>query len=305
LDLPNFHPNPLIFGDSVMKRREMLLTSGAALVGLSALPLCRAMAGDTKQKVLFFTRSAAWEHDSVKRQGNELSKAEKLLTAWGKEAGFDVVASKDGAVFDGDLDPYAAIIFYTSGDLTGKCDHPQPGVAMSPEGKKRFMAAIAAGKGFVGIHSATDSFHSGSKGIDPYIAMLGGEFVPHGAQQRAKLKVASPKFPGVEGLPNEFSLFEEWYPLKNYAPDLHVVLVQETKGMVGPMYQRPPYPNTWARMQGKGRVFYTAMGHDQIWADPTFRQVLMGGIRWAMGDAQADVPANIAQVTPDANQLPK
>ncbi len=222
------------------------------------------------------------------------------MTKWGKKAGIDVVCSKDGAVFDGDLDQFDGFVFYTSGNLCGKCDHPQPGEPISPEGKKKFLTAIGAGKGFVGIHSSTDSFHS--PGVDPYIAMIGAEFVIHGAQQKAMMKVTSPKFPGMEGLGDSFTLFEEWYSLYKFAKDLHVLLVQETKGMTGEPYQRPPYPATWARMQGKGRVFYTSMGHNEIWHQKIFRQVLMGGLAWALHDADADVTPNIAEVTPDANK---
>ncbi len=170
---------------------------------------------------------------------------------------------------------------------------------MSLEGKNKFLAAIEAGKGFVGIHACTDSFHS-KDGIDPYIAMVGGEFVVHGEQQKAPMKVVSPNFPGMEGLGNAFSIFEEWYVLFKFAKDLHVILVQETEHMKGPVYQRPSYPATWARMQGKGRVFYTSMGHEHIWSTKTFRQVLLGGIAWTLHNVDAEVPPNVAQVTPEA-----
>jgi uncharacterized protein len=133
--------------------------------------------------------------------------------------------------------------------------------------------------------------------------MIGAEFVVHGAQQKAKMEVVSPKFPGVEGLGKSFVQHEEWYAQHKFAKDLHVILVQETKGMHGEPYQRPPYPATWARMQGKGRVFYTSMGHDEIWRTPKFKQVLMGGIAWALRNVDAEVPANIAEVTPGANEL--
>ncbi len=73
--------------------------------------------------------------------------------------------------------------------------------------------------------------------------------------------------------------------------------------MTGEPYQRPPYPATWARMQGKGRVFYTSMGHDQIWNNKTFRQVLMGGIDWSLRNRGNDVAANIEHVTPQADKL--
>lgn len=289
-----------------MNRRDLLLTAGAALVGLSAPSLNWVAAaeernGKKKRKVLYFTRSAGFEHPPVIRDGAELSKSEMMLSEWGAKVGLDVVCSKDGSVFDGDLDQFDAFIFYTSGDLTGRCDRPQPGKAMSPAGKKKFLAAIEAGKGFVGIHSATDTFRS--PGVDPYIAMVGAEFVTHGEQQKATMDIVSPKFPGVEGLGKSFTLHEEWYTQHKFAKDLHVILVQETKGMQGPPYQRPPYPATWARMQGKGRVFYTSMGHNEIWSNPTFRQVLMGGIAWSLGNAEADVTANISKVTPGANEM--
>ncbi len=288
-----------------MKRREMLLTTGAAVLGLPMLSLGQIVEshGRRKPKVLYFTRSAGFEHPPVVRKGKELSASEKLLTEWGRDAGFDVVCSKDGALFDGDLDQYDAFVFYTSGDLTGKCEKPQPGKPMSPEGKKKLLAAIEAGKGFVGIHSATDTFRS--EGIDPFIAMLGGEFVTHGAQQEAPMKVASPEFPGMEGLGKEFTIHDEWYAQYKFPKDLHVILVQETAGMKGEMYRRPSYPATWARMHGKGRVFYTSMGHGRIWLNPTFRQILLGGIAWALREAGNDVKPNIEQVTPGANQAAK
>ena len=286
-----------------MKRREMLLTTGAVVAGLSTFLFGWASGAEKKQKVLYFTRSAGYEHPPVAQQGGDLSRSEKLLSQWGPEAGFEVVCSKDGAIFDGDLDQFDAFIFYTSGDLTEKSANPQPGKPMSPEGKMRLLEAIQSGKGFVGIHSATDSFRG--DGVDPYIAMLGGEFITHGPQQNAKMKVTSPTFPGIESLGDEFSIHDEWYAQHKFPDDLHVILVQETTGMKGDCYQRPPFPATWARMQGKGRVFYTSMGHDQIWDDPTFRQVLLGGIAWALGNVDADVTPNIDKVTPKANEVTK
>jgi uncharacterized protein len=276
-----------------MKRREMLLTSGAAVLGLSAFPLGWAAAADQKkQKVLYFTRSAGFVHSVVDRHGQALAYSEKALIELGAKHGLDVVCSQDPAVFDGDLDQYDLIAFYTSGD------------PFSAAAKKKLLDAIHAGKGFVGIHAATDSFRT--SGIDPYIAMLGGEFLTHASQQSATMKVADPKFPGVAGLGDGFVMTEEWYALHKFAPDLHVVLVQETAGMHDEPYQRPPFPATWAHMYGKGRVFYTSMGHrEDVWTNPKFQQVLLGGIAWTLGNAEADVTPNLAQVAPEANKLKK
>jgi type 1 glutamine amidotransferase len=287
-----------------MKRREMLLTTGAAVVGLSALPLRWVAAAEKKRKVLYFTRSAGYVHSVVNRHGRPLAWSEKILSELGRRHGIDVVCSQDGAVFDGDLEQFDAFIFYTSGDLTGQGQPPQPGQPMSAEGKKKLLAAVAAGKGFVGIHAATDSFRLPGAAVDPYIAMLGGEFLTHASQQPAMMKVVDPKFPGMAGLGEGFKMKEEWYAFCKFAPDLHVILVQETAGMYDAPYQRPPYPATWARMQHQGRVFYTSMGHrEDVWTNPKFQQVLLGGINWALRNAEADVTPNIAQVTPRANEL--
>jgi hypothetical protein len=289
-----------------MNRRDMLLTTGAAALGLSAFPFGWAAAADKKkQKVLYFSRSAGFVHPMVMRKEDGLSVSDKVLIELGEKNGFEVVCEQDGAVFDGDLDQYDCFAFYTSGNLCAKSEKPQPGEPMSPAGKEKFMAAIAAGKGFVGIHSATDSFRQ-KDGIDPYIAMIGGEFLMHDKQQKALMKVVDPKFPGMAGFGDGFEMMEEWYAFTKFNPDLHVILVQETEGMTGPHYQRPAYPATWARMEGKGRVFYTSMCHNKdTITGPTFAQVLLGGLSWTMRNVDADVTPNIAQVTPGANLLKK
>ena len=294
-----------------MKRRDFMRSTGAAALGLSTFPFGWANAADgKKQKILYFTRSAGFEHSVVRRKDGALSHSEKILTELGKEKGFDVVCTKDGRVFDESLDEYDVIAFYTSGDLC----RPEPkrnNPPMSPDGKQKLLDSIAAGKGFVAFHAANDSFHS--KGPrnqnqdtpDPYIAMLGGEFVTHGPQQKSVMRVCSPRFPGLSKAGDSFELHEEWYALKNFSRDLHVILVQETEGMKGECYQRPPFPATWARMHGKGRVFYTSLGHrEDIWTNPLCQEIILGGIAWAMCNVDATVEPNLSQVAPKADVLP-
>ncbi len=288
----------------IMRRREMLLASGAAVLGLSSFPRGWAQAADAKKaKILYFTRCAGFEHSVVKRQGGELSFSEKIMVEEGAKRGVEVVCSKDGRIFDGDLDQFACFAFYTSGDLTKPIkDRDEP--PMTEKGKQRFLDAIAAGKGYFGFHAANDSFHSTPEKISDYIAMVGGEFVVHGQQQKATMRVTSPHFPGMEGLGDSFEMLEEWYALNNFAKDLHVILVQETAGMKDDCYQRPPFPATWARMHGKGRVFYTSLGHrEDVWTGKIFQQIVLGGFGWVLGDSEADITPNIDKVTPKANQM--
>ena len=292
-----------------MDRRDMLRATGVAALAASAFPLHWVAAAPKKQqKILYFTRSAGFEHEAVKVKDGKPSISDRTLTELGKRYGFEVVCTKDGRVFDGDLDQYDAIAFYTSGVLTEPNKAKTP--PMSPEGKNKLLKAIADGKGFVGFHAATDSFHSegprdqNQTEVDPYIAMIGGEFIVHGAQQEAIIRTVSPEFPGVRDFGRVQKLKEEWYTLKNFAKDLHVILVEDNEGMKGDCYERPPFPATWARMHGKGRVFYTSFGHrDDIWTNARVQGIIAGGLAWAMGNVTVDVTPNIDKVTPRASQL--
>src|SRR3954453_1769459 len=175
-----------------VSRRQMLFAAGAAMLGAS--PLSRAFASarakaDPK-KVLFFTKSSGFPHPVISRQGNSLSVAEKILQRIGKENGFEVVCSKDGTNFDPDkIGQWDAFAFETTMDLTQEGPH-HDGPPMSKDGKKAFLDAIHSGKGFMGMHCATDTFHSKSDSErDPYIDMIGGEFIVHGDQQKVKLDI--------------------------------------------------------------------------------------------------------------------
>ena len=238
--------------------------------------------------------------------------AEKILTEAGKEHGFEVVATKDGRMFEPDkIGEWDAFVFETTGNLLTE-GTMEKSPAMSPDGEKAFYDAIRGGKGFLGMHCAADTFgHFAprNKGAeDPYIQMIGGEFISHGAQQEVEIDIADPDFPGVKDgfgrAGSAFRIKDEWYSLKNMPDDLHVIMVQNTKEMKGWEYQRPNYPITWARKYGKGRVFYTSMGHrEDVWESPMYQGLLIGALGWATGKVEADVEPNIRKVTPHYDQL--
>ena len=119
------------------------------------------------------------------------------------------------------------------------------------------------------------------------------------------MRVVDPTFPGLLGSGEAFTIKEEWYSLKNFANDIHVLLVLETDGMHGSEYKRPPFPLAWARKEGKGRVYYNAMGHrDDVWTSERFQQMLAGAIVWATGMDESALVANMSQVTPQAWVMP-
>ena len=129
-----------------MQRREMLLTTGAAVLGLSAFPLGWAAAEDKrKPKILYFNKSSGWTHPVADRQGKPLAHSEKVLTELGGKNGFEVECSQDAAVLDGDLGQYDLLAFYTNGN------------PFSGRQLQNVLDAVSAGKPCVGFHAASDS----------------------------------------------------------------------------------------------------------------------------------------------------
>ncbi len=282
---------------------------------VSAFAATAILAADSgpQRKILFFSKSSGFEHAVISWKTGQPSFVEKILLELGKKNRWDFTFLKDGTNLNkAYLAQFDAVIFYTSGDMTVPGTDGHPG--MPPEGKQALLDYVRGGKGFIGTHSASDTFHTDNESqrgpdrfvnhgdkADPFVRMLGGEFIKHGAQQEALIKVINPQFPGFEKIGAEFSFLEEWYSLKDFTPDIHVLNVIDAPSMKGDEYKRPPYPVTWARNEGKGRVFYTAMGHrEDVWTNPTFQEILAGGIKWALGDVKADIPPNIQTAAPEA-----
>jgi type 1 glutamine amidotransferase len=185
------------------------------------------------------------------------------------------------ALSPGNLKNYDGVVFCsTTGDL------PIP----DQEG---FLNWIKDGHAFIGIHAASDTFHH----WPGYLDMLGGEFLKHGKQLGVEAINMDPKNPATADLPPKWAIpQEEIYNFKDYDPaKVHELL---TLG-ISPLDGAPGhFPVSWCKMYGKGRVFYTSLGHrEDIWdTDPSiphrinppevaekFQGLLLGGIEWALG----------------------
>jgi len=298
-------------------RREFLRATALTSAGLA---LSNQLIGVSNKSVLVFTKSSGFEHAVVKRVDGKPSIIDDVVTDLGSKHEFKVGVTKDGRIFDSkEIHSYAGLVFFTTGDLTTLGTDGKP--PMSPKGKQTLLDVVRNGMGFVGVHAASDTFHTPpdpkdlsnryiahGEQQDPYLKMVGAEFIVHGREPRlqdANLIVNDPKFPGLEGASSPISFNEEWYSLKDFTPDLHVILTLDTHGMKGECYQRAPYPVTWARMHGKGRVFYTAMGdRPENWKNEFFLNVLAGGIRWSIGEANAQVDTNLKEAAPGYAEIP-
>lgn len=272
-------------------------------------------------RILYFTKSAGYEHDIVRHQGGVPSHSEQVLLKLGAANDIDFVFSKDGSLFSpAYFGSFDAVMFFTGGDISsvGNDGHP----AVTPDGKQALLDAVADGMGFLAVHSAGDTWHTLESGggnpayrhhryrnhgdaSDPYVRMLGGEFINHGEQQVATARIVDPGFPGFAGLGESWRLREEWYSLKEFAADLHVLLVMETAGMDGVDYDRPPFPLAWARPYGRGRVWFTGLAHRaDTWDSAAFQAMLLGGLEWVGRRVDADIAPNLDAVAPDAHVFP-
>jgi uncharacterized protein len=146
-----------------------------------------------------------------------------------------------------------------------------------------FLDWIAAGHGFLGAHSASDTDHESAE----YLAMLGGEFETHGAIVPGDIRVDDPSDPSVAHLAPRFTITDELYRFsRSSRSSVHVLLSMDRVPNDGVGVAGAPADllMAWRRDYGSGRVFYTALGHrDEVWQDPRFQQHLLGALRWALG----------------------
>jgi type 1 glutamine amidotransferase len=221
-------------------------------------------------RALLVTTTNGWRHESV--HAGVLA-----IQQLGLKNLFDVVYFDDPNSFtDKRLEQFQVVIFLnTTGNIL---DTAQQKVM------ERF---IQSGKGFVGIHSASDTEYD----WEWYTKLLGRMFKIHPAIQTAKIKILDPKFPGLQDFADGKLWTEEWYEFgPEKTPGLNYVLgVDETTynakvdwGRVKGEGMGTVHPLAWYHNYDGGRAFYTALGHVPTnFSEPAFLNHLYAGILWA------------------------
>jgi type 1 glutamine amidotransferase len=241
------------------------MTSAFLFFWLLLFPALTSSAGSSVdgERLLVFTRTTGFRHDAIP----DAIAAVRRVAA---ESGLAVDATEDPAVFrDASLSSYRAVAFLlTTGDVLGDDE------------EKAFERWLAAGRGWVGVHSASDTEYDWPL----YGELVGAYFAGHPAVQPATVHVQDRAHPATASLPEIWGRTDEWYDFRqNPRPRVHVLAtVDEATYSGGSM--GADHPIAWCREVAGGRSFYTAGGHTrESYAEPLFIAHLAGGIRWAAG----------------------
>ena len=221
-----------------------------------------------KGQLLYMTLTKGYHHASI-----DLSK--QILKEMGEKSGaFELTVTEDVAAFTSEnLKKYDAVMFNTTGELP-----------MSDEEKNALVDFLKSGHGFVGVHSATDTFYQWST----YNDIIGAYFNGHPWHEQVTIDVADPASKIVGFLGKSFQINDEIYQAGDFKADTsHVLLKLDPKSVdlkkEGVRLRYYGWPIAWTRMFGEGRVYYNGLGHDDwVWKDPRYQEMLLNGIKWVM-----------------------
>jgi hypothetical protein len=221
-------------------------------------------------RVLYLTQSQGFKHAV-------LPESEKVMQELGAKHGFEVIVSQDAAssITPENLKNLDVIIFYTTGELP-----------LSAGQKAAFLDFIKSGQAFVGIHSATDTFYQWPE----YGELIGGYFDGHPwtAKDTVTIRAHDRQSPLTRHWPESFELTEEIYQFRDFkAAQVKVLMSLDPAhtDMTKRGIKAKEFPLVWHRAYGRGKVFYSALGHNpEVWRDGRFQTMLVNAIRWGAGE---------------------
>ncbi|TGE08451.1 ThuA domain-containing protein [Hymenobacter fodinae] len=212
--------------------------------------------------VLVFSKTSGFHHESIPA-------GIRAIQDLGQEHHFRVDTTTNAGLFTtAGLQSYQAVIFLnTTQDVLNEAQ------------QTAFEQYISKGRGFVGVHAATDTEYNWPW----YGQLVGAYFNGHPAVQTATVQVINSTHPATKGLPERWSRTDEWYNFRNLNPDLTVLATLDETTYSGGT-NGPNHPIAWYHEFAGGRAFYTAGGHSiESFSEPLFRQHLLGGIQYAVG----------------------
>ncbi len=261
-----------------MNRRDMLLTlAGGALLAGSGLPR-PARAQGNKKRVLVVTQAAGFRHPSIPVAAAAVRFLGVQSGAW-EVVGEAANADEVGRAITADNLKGVDLVFFanTTGNL-----------GFTPEGRSAFYQWIENGGAWAGVHSASDTFHGDAQ----FLNLVRGEFETHGPQRKVTIYNQDPAHPATKHIPESFEIFDEIYEFKNWERGkVHVLLTMKKHPQRD---ETGDFPVAWTNRVGKGRMFYTSLGHrEDVYLNGLYLQHLVGGMKWALGlENGDDTPGN-------------
>lgn len=237
-----------------------------------------------KKQLLVIGEEKGYRHESISHAMATIERLGEKTGLWDTTIRTDTEAlTKRKLEFNArNLNNFDAVLFFTGGELE-----------MDAQQKADLLSFVHDdGKGFIGVHSATITFTHWPE----YGEMIGGYFDEHPwGTFDAPIIVEDATFPGMEQWPQSFVLRDEIYQLRNYSRDKVRVLMRLDASKLDLSNSKVhrtdrDFAVTWAKMYGKGRVYYSTLGHPkENWDDPRLQGMYTEAIKWAMGLANADV----------------
>lgn len=222
------------------------------LTSLAALALVRP-------SVLVFSKTSAFRHDSIPA-------GVAAIRQLGAATGWRVEATENSSIFlKSDLSKFSCVIFLsTTGDV------------LTAREQTGFEKYLEAGGGMVGIHAAADCEYDWPW----YGRTIGAYFKSHPRIQKAKIVIEDRNHPSTKFLPKTWEVEDEWYNFQsNPRSKVHVLASLDEKSYEGG--SMGDHPIMWTNTVGKGRVWYTNLGHRQeTWSNGDFLKSVREGIQW-------------------------
>ena len=271
----------------------------AAVVGC-LLSVEVASAAD-KSRILMLTQSKGFKHGSVNRDNKdgtkkELSASEVAMTQLGQQSGlFDITCTQDAAAdfTKENLKKYDIVMFYTTGEL--EIQDADRDYFMNEWLKQK-------GHGWIGFHSAADTFRTNNPAHKWYWDLAGGTFKGHpwNAGELVTISVHDTKHSTMTAFGDEFQIKDEIYWYDHWVPEnVHVLMSLniekcqkkgETKDGV---LHAEHVPVAWCRSWGDGKIFFNNLGHNEgTWTDKRFLDSTEAAIRWIRNEVPGDATPN-------------
>jgi type 1 glutamine amidotransferase len=254
-----------------------------ALIVIFGLLAATLEAQPARKKILAIGEVQGFQHDSVSHGLATLERLGRETELWDTYIRTDsqLITKKKLEGNAKNLDYFDAVVFYTTGEL--KMDDQQKADLLS------FVKDD--GKGFIGIHSATDTFYQWPE----YGEMIGGYFDQHPwGTFNAPVIVEDKDFPGMQQFPSEFVILDEIYQYKNYSRDKVRVLMRLDASKLDLTNERVHRTDNdfavgWVKNYGNGRVYYSNLGHrEETYDRPDIQKMFIEGIKWALKLTDAD-----------------